>query len=189
MFDGETKNLAVLGTWGVDLDNRTLNLFETIDEEVCAEARKWLLYLDSLNQEPITIHLSTNGGCVFSGMGLVDVIRNLDSDVIIVATGPVFSMGAIILQAGTKRLAYPNTAFLVHQGSETLEGTPSDNRQWSKFLDKINGRIIDLFVERSGRSRAYWKRTFNRGEMLYSSEEALKVGIIDEIIGAKNANK
>ncbi len=84
------------------LDERIIFLSDEIDSEVCNIIKAQLLYLDSENDEDISIYIDSPGGSVYSGMGLLDVMDFINCDISTVNTGLAASMAAVILCSGDK---------------------------------------------------------------------------------------
>ncbi len=61
-----------------------------------------LMFLDSLDNNDITMHIDSPGGSVKSGLSMVNVMEYIKSDIRTICTGMAASMGSVLLGAGTK---------------------------------------------------------------------------------------
>ena len=95
-----------------------------IDADVANIINAQLLYLDSLDDEDITIYVNTPGGNVIDGLSIVDTMNYISSKVSTVTTGMAASMGSIIASSGEKGSRYilPHGKFLLHQPLGGTEG-------------------------------------------------------------------
>lgn len=141
--------------------------------------------LDSINSEPITILINTFGGCWFNGMAVYDTIKNARSHVDAYVVGSAMSMGSVILQAADKRFIYPNATIMVHDGGETLHGTPRTVINWAKRIEPTLNQMYRIYAERSGRSVDFWRKKCI-SDFIMSAEEARDLGLVDAIVGEDN---
>jgi len=165
--------------------NERILFIGDIDDDYTELTKASLLYLDFIGDEDITLYINSGGGSVYSGLGLLDVMDYIKSDIVTVNTGLAASMGAVILCGGTtgKRKALKRSRTMIHQplafGSWAQQA--SDMEIEAKEMNLIKKELYEIISERSGQTfdkvnidgdRDYWM----------SSKDALKYGMIDEII-------
>lgn len=126
--------------------------------------------------EPITVNFSTYGGDVYYALAIYDLIKASRRPVDIVANGPLMSAGTLIIQAARRRLATSGAYLLVHFGSES-----SDSQAQLKHWRELEKKWLSLFSERTEIGIRTVKK-WHAGETYFSAEEALKVGLIDEVV-------
>lgn len=154
-----------------------------INEDISRYVQAQLMYLDSTSKEDITLHIDTPGGCVKSGLSIIDIMNYISSDIITVNTGQAASMGAVILGAGKKgyRKSLKHSRVMMHQSSGGAGGNYQDAeitfKQWSRY----NETLITLLAEYTEKTTEQIKNDSSRDFWLWS-EEALEYKIIDEII-------
>jgi ATP-dependent Clp protease protease subunit len=136
-----------------------------------------LLYLSSVNSDtPINLYISTNGGNISSVLGIVDIIRSLDTEVNTIAIGSCYSAGTYLLMSGTgKRLATSNTIISVHIN------THSGNEHKFAF-DFVNNLRIKNFWNKNPNLPKEWYLINGDKTFYLTPKEAIAFGIIDEII-------
>ncbi len=61
-----------------------------------------LLFLDSVENRDITLYINSPGGSVLCGLGIVDLMNYIKSDVATTNIGMCASMGSVLLSSGTK---------------------------------------------------------------------------------------
>ena len=112
----ETNGLPV-DIFGKLLDERIIFLSTEIDSDICNVIKAQLMYLDSLDDSEISIYIDSPGGSVYSGLGLLDVMDFINSDVSTVNTGLAASMAAVILCSGKKgkRKSLKRSRTMIHQ--------------------------------------------------------------------------
>jgi ATP-dependent Clp protease protease subunit len=144
------------------------------------------MYLDSIGNGDIRLHISSPGGSVLSGLGIVDVMNYISSDVVTVNMGLAASMGSILLSSGTKgkRSSLKHSRVMIHQVSSGMQGVLADLEISFKESEKYNNRLFEILSENTGKTKEQILIDAHRDFWL-NSEEALAYGVIDEIITTK----
>lgn len=134
----------------------------------------------------ITIVFMSPGGNVISGMALYDYIRVLSSKghhITTICSGYAASMAGILLQAGDTRVCGAESYILIHEISAATMGKIGDIEDQVAFYKMIGERVLNIFVTRSGGklSKRVMKKNWTRKDWWIDSDEALKLGIVDEV--------
>lgn len=188
IFEETEQGPRGLGLDDKFLEERVLFLFDEVDEISAHRIIQQMLYLDSINNEPITLYLNTPGGCVVSGMAIMDVMQNIDSPVHTVALGYCCSMGFAILVRGDERFALPSANIMAHQGSAGAMGNIQDMRVRMDWLDDLNDRMLDKITEAIDIPKDEFVEKTKR-DWWMTSQEAVGIGAIDQIIVPKKCRK
>ena len=145
-----------------------------------------LLYLDSLNNEDISIYINSPGGSITSGMAIYDTMNFVKSDVSTICIGMSASMAAFILACDTKGKRYilPNSEVMIHQPLGGTQGQATDIKIATDRIMKLKNRLNSILAKQTGKSL---KKITNDTERDYfmNSNEALKYGLVDKIIDHK----
>lgn len=140
------------------------------------------LELMKSRRKRVLIIMNNIGGDELHGLAIYDAIRDFPVPVDIEVYGHAMSMGAVILQAGRKRLLHPNSTLMIHEGYSSGENRPYPSAvNWAKHEAYVNKRIHEIFAERSGKYPSYWKRKCSH-DYLMVPEEAVKEGLADKIL-------
>lgn len=132
----------------------------------------------------IEIVFNSPGGAVIDGMALWDhiqLVRAAGHHVTTSSVGMAASMAGILLQAGDVRIMGKESWLLIHEGSFGAMGSVGEVEDTVEWVKKIGDRIADIFASRSKMSKAAIKRKWHRKDWWISSDEALKLGFVDEI--------
>lgn len=159
------------------------------DDDVSDQSvKRCITYLSTwARQEPgcdIEIQINTPGGSIFAGLALVDYIRGLRTAghrITAVAYGMAASMGAVILQAADVRVIGDNSFLLIHEGSLFASGDFGTVQDELAMMNKLHGKILDLFASRSRLTKEEIKANWSRRDWWLSSDEAIKDGLVDEV--------
>jgi len=163
--------------------DRILWVAGVVNTQMSTVVQAQLMYLDSVEKKDIKMHIDSPGGSVLAGLGMVDVMRYINSDVETINTGMAASMGSILLSSGTKgkRASLNFSKVMIHQVSSGASGHVEDNRISQMESEKYNYILFKMLAENSGKDFDYVLESARRDNWL-NSQEALDFGFIDEII-------
>ena len=166
--------------------DRVLWVAGPVDDRMSTVVQAQLMYLDSVDNMPITMHIDSPGGSVKSGLSMVDVMQYIKSDIATVNTGMAASMGSILLGAGTKgkRASLRFSRTMLHQSSGGAVGNIQDAEITMNEWKKLNDILFGLLGEFCDKDPEQVKLDASR-DLWLSSKEALEYGIIDEVILSK----
>lgn len=155
----------------------------TVDDRMSTIVQAQLMFLDSLGNKDITIHIDSPGGSVKSGLSMVDVMQYINSDVCTINTGMAASMGAVLLGAGTKgkRASLRFSKTMLHQSSGGAGGNIQDARIAFEEWEKTNKILFTLLSEFCDKDYDEIIKDCERDNWL-DAEQAKSYGIIDEIV-------
>ncbi len=136
----------------------------------------------------IELIFSSGGGSIFDGMELFDFITELSSRGHNITTGGVgmaASMAGILVQAGDTRYLSTECWLLIHRAAFMAIGQTFEVEDHVKLIQRIEKRIINIFVRRSDGKLTSQKikRNWERKDWWLSSDECVDLGLIDEIRG------
>lgn len=167
------------------LDDRIIFLNDEIDNDISNIIKAQLLYLDSESDEDISIYIDSPGGSVYSGLGLLDVMDYINSDIVTVNTGLAASMAAVVLCSGTKgkRKSLKRSRTMIHQPL-TYGGwmqQASDMEIEAKEVNHLKKELYEIISDKTGQP---YDKVYKDGDRDYwmGAKEALKYGMIDEIV-------
>jgi ATP-dependent Clp protease protease subunit len=166
--------------------DRLLWVAGPVNDNMSTVVQAQLMYLDSVDKIDITMHIDSPGGSVKSGLSMVDVMDYIKCDIRTVNTGMAASMGSILLGAGTKgkRSSLRFSRTMLHQSSGGFRGNIQDAEIDMVEWKKINQTLFDLLGQYCNKKPSQVMKDASR-DLWLSSEEALKYGIIDEIVTSK----
>jgi len=166
--------------------DRLLWVAGPVNDNMSTIVQAQLMFLSSTGSGDITMHIDSPGGSVKSGLSMVDVMEYIPVDIKTVNTGMAASMGSVLLGAGTKgkRSSLRHSQTMLHQSSGGFSGNIQDAEVDWKEWQKINDELFVLLGSYCGKTAKQVKEDATRDFWL-NAEEAIKYGIIDEIIKQK----
>ena len=133
-------------------------------------------------RRPIKLHISTQGGNVWDGLGICELLRNSITPVIGICTSYALSMGFYIFISCDVRYATENAFLLNHEGLDGDYGHPSKIKDYINFSDRLNERLNKIIIHNSNLTARDLKDT-ERIENYMFADEAKDMGMVDFIIG------
>ena len=165
------------------LKDRIIILNGEIDDNTSNSIVAQLLYLDSLNNEDISIYINSPGGSITSGMAIYDTMNYIKSDVSTICIGISASMAAFILACGTrgKRYILPNSEVMIHQPLGGAQGQATDIEIQAQEILRIKKSLNEILASNTGQDIAKIEKDTDR-DYIMTPEEALTYGMIDKVI-------
>lgn len=148
-----------------------------------------MLYLASKDpKRDIKLYINSPGGSVTAGLAIYDTMQYIKCPVSTICIGLTASMAAIILASGTKgkRFALPNAEILLHQVAGGFQGQAVEIEITAKQIIKMKEKLNQILSSHTGQSLDKVEKDTDR-DFYLTSEEAKKYGLIDEVIGVKEA--
>jgi len=148
----------------------------------------------SWGDNDITVFVNSPGGNLSEGWMLIDILDFIRLDVRTYGVGFCASLGAMILAAGTpgKRYCMPNTTIMTHLPSfYGLEGNVHQLGPEMKHVNIEYKRAIEFWKKHSNckTEKQVVAKLIGSKDNYMTPEEALKLGIIDNILPDKYVKK
>ena len=169
------------------LKDRIIFIGEAIDDHVASTVVAQLLFLEAEDPDKdICIYINSPGGSVSAGMAIYDTMKYIRPEISTIAVGMAASMGAFLLQAGTKgkRYALPNAEIMIHQPLGGTQGQAEDIRIHAEHILSIRSKLNAIIAENTGRPVEEVAKDTDRDNYM-SAEEALEYGLIDKVITSR----
>ncbi|MEE0681450.1 MAG: ATP-dependent Clp endopeptidase proteolytic subunit ClpP [Candidatus Gastranaerophilaceae bacterium] len=166
------------------LKDRIIFLGDEITDVTANLVVAQMLFLEAEDPDKdIFFYINSPGGSVTAGLAIYDTMQHVKCDVSTMCIGIAASMGAFLLAAGKKgkRKALPNSEIMIHQPSGGARGQATDIAIHAEHIIKTRQKLNRILSERTGQPLDQIEADTERDNYL-SAEDALKYGIVDEII-------
>ncbi|CDE95319.1 aTP-dependent Clp protease proteolytic subunit [Clostridium sp. CAG:914] len=169
------------------LKNRIILLSGEIDDNTANIVIAELLYLDSINNDDISLYINSPGGSVSAGMAIFDTMNYIKSDVSTICIGMAASMAAFLLACGKsgKRYCLPNSEVMIHQPLGGVQGQATEIKIVAERIIKLKNKLNQILSEKTNKKLSEIEKDTDR-DYYMNSQEALEYGIIDKIITTNN---
>ena len=165
------------------LKDRIIILSGEIDDNLSNNIVAQLLYLDSINNDDISLYINSPGGSITAGMAIYDTMNIIKSDVSTICIGMAASMGAFLLSSGCsgKRFCLPNSEVMIHQPLGGAQGQATEIKIAAERILKLKNKLNMILSHNTGRDISVIERDTER-DFFMDSNEALAYGLIDKVL-------
>lgn len=173
------------------LKERIIFLGMPIEDTVANLIIAQLLFLEAENPDKdIHLYINSPGGIVSSGLAIYDTMQFIKPDITTLCLGQAASMAAILLAAGTKgkRFTLPNSRILIHQPIGGFQGQAADIDIHAKEILSLREKLNRLLSKHTGQPLEKIQSDTDR-DYFMSGEDALKYGLVDEVIEKRKPKK
>ena len=165
------------------LKDRIIILSGEITDESANSIVAQLLYLDSLNQDDISLYINSPGGAVTAGMAIYDTMNFVKSEVSTICLGMAASMAAFLLSSGAKekRFCLPNSEVMIHQPLGGAQGQATEIKIAAEHILNLKDKLNKILSENTGQNIKQIEQDTDRDNFM-NAKEAKEYGIIDQIL-------
>ena len=183
------------GEYGMDpysklLKERIVFLGVQIDDVSANDVMAQLLTLESMDPDrDIYVYINSPGGSFTALTAIYDTMQFVRPDISTICMGQAASAAAVLLAAGTpgKRFALPNSRILIHQPSGQGEGQSSDIEIQAREILRMRSLLEEILARHTGHTVEEIRHDIER-DKIFSAEEAVKYGLVDEVIKSRKTS-
>ena len=164
------------------LDDRVIMLMTPVNNISMTSVISQLLYLNVKdNKSPIHLYISSPGGSVLDGYGIIDTMNLIEAPVYTYTIGLAASMGALIFLNGTNRYMLPHSELMLHQPLGGVSGQASDIEITANRIIKMKKDINEMIATKCNLDIEKVEKFIDR-DRYFNATEAIEYGLADEII-------
>lgn len=166
------------------LRDRIIFIGSAINDHVANLVIAQLLLLDSEDEhKDIKIFINSPGGEVNSALAIYDTMQFVKAEIQTICLGMAASAASVLLAGGAKgkRYSLPNSRIMIHQPWGGAQGQATDISIQAKEILYIKNQLNEIMSKHTGQKKEKIETDTER-DFFMSAEEAVKYGIIDEII-------
>jgi ATP-dependent Clp protease, protease subunit len=170
------------------LAERIIFLGTPIDDDVANAVIAQLIHLESAGPEnEIKIYLNSPGGSFTSLMAIYDTMSFVAAPIATYCVGQAASTAAVLLAGGDpgRRFILEHARVLLGQpASGGRQGTISDLGLQAKEMVRIRAQVEEVLSRHTGHDTATLRADMDR-DKIFTPEEALAYGLVDEVISKR----
>jgi ATP-dependent Clp protease protease subunit len=176
------------------MNERTLYLFDGINKTSVKAVIENIMKINQLDDEkdkkekdykhvPIDLIINCNGGNVYDGLGLINIIDNSKTPVHTYVYGIAASMGLLVAASGHRRFAGRLSTFMYHSISNTIGGRLEHLKNRVDEGQRLQDIYDQYLLSKTSLQLEDLKSVQeHQRDWFISPEEALAIGMIDEIV-------
>ena len=173
------------------LKERLIFLVGPVDDMTANVVVAQLLFLEAENPDKdISLYINSPGGSVTAGMAIYDTMQFIKPDGSTLCIGQAASMGALLLTAGAegKRFCLPNSRVMIHQPLGGFQGQASDIEIHAKEILFLKSKLNSILSKHTKKPIKKIAEDTDRDNFM-SSDESVKYGLVDQVIGSRTEVK
>lgn len=133
--------------------------------------------------DPIKFYINTPGGDAYAVLGLIGIMRNCTTPIHTIATGCAMSAGFLMAISGHKRFCYESSSYMWHEVGYMVGGKTTEHEENMVETLRIQKIIDKNIIEKTLLTAKDLKKIYRtKQDKFISAEDALKLGIVDEIL-------
>ena len=176
---------------GQALETRTILMFGAFTPALAQRVSQQLLLLAARGSAPIKLLINAQGGQAADGEMLLDLVRGLGPQVLVIGAGAVAGapLLAFIAPPREQRLCLPHARFSLAQVIDVALAPGADTAAALAVMRAAvvrQERLVKLFADQMGQPVELIAREMARADWL-DAQEALAHGLVARIITSANA--
>lgn len=173
-----------------DFSDRSIYLTEEIEQSHANSVFEMIKFFNNIDEmdeipieerEPIKIYINTPGGDLDAVFSIIGSIKISKTPVHTITIGTGYSGGFFIGICGHKRFGLPYSSYLFHEGASMDGGDAHKFLQRASFYKLQLKRLRKIVTSHTSISDEKYEK-FRKDDWFMDADEALKYGVIDEII-------
>jgi ATP-dependent protease ClpP protease subunit len=159
---------------------KTIRVDAPIGQESGELSAKWLRSQLPTSGEDITLQIHCEGGSVFEGFAMLDILAAYPGKVRAIVSSMALSMGSVLLTACDEVSATENAYFMLHDCH--MDGNEVTDSE-AKLLGSLSERLVTMYAGKM-RKPASVVRQMMAVETFLNASEAVSCGLADKIVDA-----
>lgn len=155
-----------------------------VNDVSCNTAIAQLLYLSSTDERDISMYITSGGGSVVDGLGLIDTMNYINCDISTTCIGMAASMGAVLLSNGTKgkRFVLPHSRVMIHSVSSGFKGHTADIKIEMEQTLRCQKDLYEILSHNTGKPFEEIEALCDRDKWYIGAEAVEDLGIADKVL-------
>lgn len=135
--------------------------------------------LAEANGDDVVIRINSNGGDIFAGSEIYDLISSYEGNVLIRIVGMAASAASVIAMAAESEIA-PTGLMMIHNVQSGTHGDYRDMEHSAEVLREANRSIMSAYREKTGMSEDELLSLMDN-ETFMSADTAIEFGFVDKM--------
>lgn len=129
----------------------------------------------------VRVEINSQGGDVYAGIEIHNMIKNSKKNVEAVVTGRAFSAGTIIMNGANKRTVMDNSQILVHRAMTIAWGNCDEFLAVAEDLERVDSIIRKIYMKSYNGTEEELISLMGENRTI-NADEALELGLVDAVI-------
>lgn len=135
----------------------------------------------------VTVRISSGGGDVYTGIDIMNALKNHDGEVTVIVESLAASAASFIAVGGADRvLMRESSELMIHRAWTLAEGNADEVRKTLADLERQDNKLAAIYAGKAGGEVQDWLDAMS-AETWYTAEEAVAAGLADGIVAEKSS--
>ena len=141
------------------------------------------------NGQPINVRINSPGGSVVEGLAIANLLNSYNGGVTVEVVGYAASIASVIVAKAKKAVMVKDSFLMIHEPYiGAIGATATELQQLSNTAQMFEDTIVNAYVDSIKRRGKHTERTefeirnAMKAETWYTAEEALAMGLVDEVV-------
>lgn len=130
--------------------------------------------------EPVRVSIHSEGGSVFEGFAIHDVLAKYSGPKTIAVESTAFSIASFIAMAGDEIEMSPNAYFMLHNPRINIEGDDEELQKKSSMISALKTTMVNGYAERTGKTPEEIQAIL-KAETYFNATDAVAFGLADRV--------
>jgi len=130
--------------------------------------------------EPVRISIHSEGGSVFEGFAIYDVLAKYQGPKTVAVESTAFSIASFIAMAADEVEMSPNAYFMLHNPRINMEGDDEELGKTAGMITSLKNNMVEAYASRTGKTTEEIQ-TILKAETYFNAAEAVAFGLADRI--------
>ena len=131
--------------------------------------------------DDITVFINSPGGDTHTSLGIYDLLKKSDRNIVGVVSGIAYSGASLILQGCKKRLMTANSRIMLHKSVVRVEGFVINAQAALDTFKALDDKYYEIYAERAGDKIEHIADMANK-DKYFDANGALEAKLIDEVV-------
>lgn len=167
--------------------DNVITMFDVIGEDYWSgggiTAKKVSAQLRAIGERPVEVQINSNGGDMFEGIAIYNVLREHPQEISVKIMGMAASAASIIAMAGDKVQIGAASFLMIHNCWVVAMGNRHALREAADWMEPFDQAMTDVYVARSKQAAPDVVKWLD-GETYMSGSTAIERGFADELLSA-----
>lgn len=133
------------------------------------------------NEEEIIVNINSNGGDVFSGVAIYNMLKRHKAHITVNIDGIAASIASVIAMAGDTINMPNNAVLMIHNAWTNVTGDSNEFKKQANSLEKINSVVFNSYVAKNQDIDHALLKQYMDEETWFTAKEAKNLGLVDNV--------
>jgi ATP-dependent protease ClpP protease subunit len=133
----------------------------------------------------IRVKLNSGGGSAFDGLAIRNLLREHPARIEVDVEGLAASAASVVAMAGDRIRMHAGAMLMIHCSGSSIGGNRKELERSAQTLKSIDDSVAGIYAARTRKKTAAEMLALMEAETWFSAQEAVDIGLADEVVATK----